>query len=289
MGREEHQHTVEQGVTAHGHPDDRRSHTTHEFGISHTGVTGSPLPTTDDPETTRHGIEFAETVDMVSDMGCDPTGTRPIDEKIEHAAKHDRLLIFPTGTYRVSGDIELGHLRNFGIYGKGKVTFRVDPDVQGWVPHFDAVENGLFEGITIDQSAAGAIAWTRFGTTGRLHIEDVTVKGTDDVADTDKRKWRCMIIGRDPGASITVKDFVSQVDDTVETHSDDSGGVFISPNNKATVNLVNCKLLRDPGLHATESQGRVLIRGGVYRLTDANELILPPHSETRNVTVLETG
>lgn len=287
MGREEQQPPDPGGTSPvfTNEPDHARLYQ-EPFRDGYTTATDEPSPLTD-PATTRHGIEFDETIDMVEELDCDPTGSDPVDGTIERAAAHDRLLVFPEGTYRIQHDITIGHLRNFGIYGDGDVTFRLDPDVQCWVPYFDPIENGLFEGITIDQSAPNALAWMRFGTTTTMHVDGITITGTDDVATTDKRKWRCMLVGRDPSATLTLTDVTVTVDTITDDPSQDSGGVFITPTNRGAVTLTNCKWQRTPSIRAEESEGELQIQGGWYHSDQPDQLLVPAHATTDDVTIID--
>lgn len=104
----------------------------------------------------QHGIEFDRVLDAVVDLGMDPTGEKPIDDRIANAYGNGTLIEFPPGEYTVRAPYAIsGDARRFGIRGMGEdrrgVTFHF-PRAEGgfWFVHQEGGEDILLENFTID-------------------------------------------------------------------------------------------------------------------------------------------
>jgi hypothetical protein len=126
------------------------------------GLTGLVLPNITNRVAAegRYDTTAQEVVNMVQDAGCDPTGDEPCDQELRSAAGDDRLLKFPSGTYKLTQRNELLGNSNFSIVGDGSATFKIASNTSEYVVLVNQVNtdntNILFENIVIDQRARNA-------------------------------------------------------------------------------------------------------------------------------------
>lgn len=151
----------------------------------------------------RYGVEFDEVLDVVDDLGADPTGAEPIDELIDRYYRGGTLLEFPPGSYLVEsthtldegvdrwGMVGLGesHRDVEFVFPPGNRTAR-DPD-NHYVLNVRSGRDHVLANLTMQQTTdrttgVGLI----FVLDDGLHIEDLEFAGYNPVS------------GRNPGACI---------------------------------------------------------------------------------------
>jgi hypothetical protein len=132
------------------------------------------------------GVEFEETVNMVAEAGCDPTGGESCREEIMKYAADDTLLLFPEGTYLLDTDddthVVLEGYDSLGLAGENEnVTFEFTSNTDGY-KDIEVSNVGQFAyknldwDITAENCAPGFAVRVR----DRLHIENWEVVGRQD-------------------------------------------------------------------------------------------------------------
>jgi hypothetical protein len=144
----------------------------------------SPEPTrTDTPEPAtpaRRGIGFDTTVDVVDDLGVDPTGSEPVTGRLAEAMAPGTLLQFPPGTYQLAPRPVEVPGPNVGFVATepdAETVWRLAPDYHGPFLRCEA-DNLLFGGIDVDMSARPhQSGHMRIQAPSRFHVENVTYRG----------------------------------------------------------------------------------------------------------------
>jgi len=104
----------------------------------------------------RDGIQFDRVVNAVDDLGVDPTGGDPIDDRLNDAHESGTLIEFPPGDYRVETEaVVSGSKSRWGIQGTGEsredVTFHFpNADNSYWFVHQHGGEDVLLDNFTLD-------------------------------------------------------------------------------------------------------------------------------------------
>lgn len=71
-------------------------------------------------DTVRYGIEFDRVIDVVDDLGADPTGTEPVDDIIDEHYEDGVLLEFPPGSFLVERTHSFDeNVNGWGMVGTG--------------------------------------------------------------------------------------------------------------------------------------------------------------------------
>lgn len=74
-----------------------------------------------DTPTTLRGIEFETVLNVVDDLGMDPTGRIPIDDALDEGYGEKTLLVFPPGKYLATDEhLYRSPTRQFGMIGLGE-------------------------------------------------------------------------------------------------------------------------------------------------------------------------
>jgi len=223
----------------------------------------------------RHGIQFDTEIDVVDDLGCDPTGSEDCRDAILSAVDSNTLLRFPEGDYLIDGDLAIVGESNFGMYGEGDVSFVIPAGNQTFTPNYSGVSDGLFEGIDIDQTADDAVGKTRFGSDSYILVKDVEIKGAVEPLGRDATGHR-MLPFASSGAEVEVRNFVAKDGGVPGSYRDGGGGIYVGHSNSGTVRLIDCHIEGFPnnGVYGGYSRGPLQIEGGVYKNNEVSQLRL---------------
>ncbi len=238
--------------------------------------------------TERHGIRFLETVDMVRDAGCDPTGNEPCDAKIREAAADYTLLKFPAGTYKITEKNVIFDKTNLGFLGEGNVQFKVP---EWFNEKMFVVERGtglLFENIDIDLTAYGATPGLHLAADDDLQIHDVEFIGQG--VNPNNEPQECgneQIAGcatnepvmdalypivRSPDGMGVVKNVIARNAGFMGAYT--RIGVWIGASTEGTIQLENCRFeeFSGNGLYGSRTYGVVQVKGGLYKNNDVSQV-----------------
>ncbi|WP_435346660.1 right-handed parallel beta-helix repeat-containing protein [Haloarchaeobius sp. HRN-SO-5] len=250
---------------------------------------------------------FSTVVDMV-DAGADPNAGEPIGDLLHEHAGDDTLLQFPAGEYLMTEQFRFTDYENFGIVGTDATI------VPGTIEELDgrSVVEGtfsgptrlfrlgvsyapgdrlLFEGLTFDftddQSGFRAIeAYVE----RELTVRDVDIDGTHDVGSFGPALFSVV----DPDGISTVEGFRapdggSYSENTIGSIEDGPTGILVPPSHQGKLWLRDCELggFPDQGVYASSTDGRVVVKGGVYRNSNsANVRLMSDYSYIQDATIV---
>lgn len=221
------------------------------------------------------GVEFAETVNMVEEAGCDPTGGESCREEIMEYAAADTLLKFPEGTYLLDTDddthVVLEGFDSLGLAGATRnVAFEFTSNTDGYkdieVSDIDQfVYKNLDWDITAENCAPGFAVRVR----DRLHIENWEVAGRQD----NSGGFTLQPGVATPDGIGIIKRYVAE--DGCKLADTERTGVLVSQGrNNGTLRFIDCQLeeFSNNGLYAAASSGPIQVEGGVFRNCGRSQL-----------------
>ncbi|WP_049947980.1 hypothetical protein [Candidatus Halobonum tyrrellensis] len=254
--------------------------------VAAAGVVGTAAGTAS-ASTTRRGIEFDRTVNVVEELGLDPNGNEPIQKKLNSNKQSGTLYVFPEGEYLVTDRILMLFLDTVGFLGKGDVRFTVPERFNDWAVIMDHGQNALFENIDIDLRADGATPGCRFAGYDRIQVHDVEMVGQGIHLDSDPRGEgqgnpevtpAFAFVARDDDAEVHAENLVARNRGLMGAYNYGKGrkGVWVGRGSKGTVTMRNCHFSGFPnnGLYTSRTRGVVQVEGGVFRNNDVSQVRL---------------
>ncbi len=240
--------------------------------------------------TTRHGIQFTNIVNMVTDVGCDPTGQQACDAKVRNAADDYTLLKFPAGTYKFTEKNAILDKVNLGLLGIGDVRFKVPEIFNEKVFVIDRGDGLLFENIDIDLTAYGATPGLHLAADDNLQIHDVEFIGQGiNPVEVPQECGNTAIdscnlnpeitdaffpIVRSPDGTGLVRNIVAKNAGIMGAYS--RIGTWIGIDSEGTIKLENCRFegFSGNGLYCSRTNGVVQVEGGTFRNNDISQVRL---------------
>jgi len=236
---------------------------------------------------------FDEVINVV-DAGADPTGETEITELLDENLGGGTLLLFPSGTYRLSS-ARFENRENTGMIAAADADVKLVPaepsDVQGprWL-WFSGVRGFLFDGLNIDFR-------------GERQSGRVMVTGPGDFVFRN-----CRVLGRyvtpsafrfdvrDPDHNALIENVTAL---GVDELAAESTGIYVGRLHAGEITVRNCRLenFPDNGIYASAPgghggsfparDGTVHVDGGVFRNNNiANVRLGSTGSTVRNVTIV---
>lgn len=207
------------------------------------------------------GIEFEERMNVVEELGCDPSGGEPCRGEIMDAAGDGVLLVFPAGEYRIEEPISLDDYERVGIVGTGDVAFLFPSDTGNGV-YLDVrgVGRFLYRNINWNIAAANCAPGIVLDVEEEFFLGQLEVLGRGDASGGGFALQPGI---RDEDGLGVIEEFVAKEGSKFE--SAPRGGVLVSAGrNEGTLRFVDCEF-ENNGLYAAASAGPIQVEGGVYR------------------------
>ncbi|SIR07537.1 Right handed beta helix region [Haladaptatus litoreus] len=255
-------------------------------------ATGSPESNGSTRTMTTDSFQFDRVYDVVSDLGMDPTGAKPIDDILDANIQSNTKLEFPRGEYRVTDfTFDFGNgLHDFGMVGvESDATIVLDTtdDVTGnpgavWLSLGGADSYNLrYEGLTHDVGSAPEAPKMQLVVDDGLLVRDVLHRGSHDGSQGP------FLFGVRTASGTGLVENLRAPDGA----PDGSGavGLFVEMNTTGELEFRNCHLAGFPnnGLYqSSKSTGTVHVVGGEYRNNNiANVRLAGSGSEVRDCCV----
>jgi hypothetical protein len=216
----------------------------------------------DDVSLLQRGIEFDRVVDAVDDLGLDPTGERPVTDRLDAALEAGTLVVFPEGRYRFDGGIDLSGAR-LGLLGEGSVTF-VPP--RGFSDllldgNTDGLDRVLLENIDIDIRSPDTTTGIRLACTRRFHVQDVRFLGRGVSRSPGGTVSAFLLAVREARGRGVLRNAVAKKGSRIDGYAGGDGriGVWVGWSNKGTVRIEDCDFREfgNNGIYASRTPGDV--------------------------------
>lgn len=243
-------------------------------------VTGAPIN-----PISRYGIDFHSARDAIDDLGMDPTGEEPIDQKLKET--EDGVLIqFPNGTYRLDGDSGTSMQNETrGFEGVGsEATFQASRDSDGFLLDANEMEAVYFSNIGLDQRPRRSCVGIRL-TGNRIICRDVELFG-----DCDTPAGGVPLLSHATTSS-TGQSLIEGIDAASECRNRPAlgrPGIFVEPSHSGSLLVRDCVLEQfpDAAVHATRHSGSVRVLDSQFKNNAAGIHLTRPSSQIRRSEIV---
>lgn len=207
-------------------------------------------------------------VDVVDDLGCDPTGSEPCAKTLQRALEDGIELVFPAGTYRMEDRLDISGFGAIGLRGEGDVRLVPPDNYNSFIIDVGEVQRFFLRGIDIDVSARATTAGVRVICRDAFVIDDVEYLGRGD--HPDDRVVHAMILGltTTSGRGL-VRNYRALQGSAIGHYKNGDGraGISIGPWNFGTIRVEDCHLeeFGNNGIYASRTSGNVEVIGGLFR------------------------
>jgi hypothetical protein len=224
-----------------------------------TTTTGGGATSTPDP--------FDREVDVVEDLGCDPTGSDPCNQELTSSLEDGTLLRFPEGTYQFDDQVTLMGLPSVGFVGEGGAKF-VPPEgfnQRLLTVHADTI---VFEGIDVGVTADRTTAGFTFVAEDRFRVEDVQFRGRG--SHPDSQVVNALGLGvRNPDGKGLVRNVVAKKGSSIGHYKNGNGrvGTWIGQLHRGTIRIEDCHYQEfgNNGIYASRTRGDVEVVDSTFR------------------------
>ena len=217
-------------------------------------------------------------VNVVDDLGLDPNGNEPIQNRLNNADQSGTLFVFPEGEYLVTDRLLMLSEDTVGVLGRGDVRFTVPKWFNDWAVIIDHGKRALFENVDIDLRAKGATPGCRFGGYDDVQVHDVEYVGQGLHPGGNNVNAALGLIARSSGAEVLAENVVARNKGRMGAYNRGNGraGVWVGQSSKGTVTLRGCEFSEFPnnGLYTSRTPGVVQVEGGVFRNNDISQVRL---------------
>ncbi|SFR49346.1 autotransporter outer membrane beta-barrel domain-containing protein [Halorubrum sodomense] len=212
--------------------------------------------------TTRHGIEFDRVLDAVDDLGLDPSGNDPVNDRLEDALSDGTLVRFPQGEYSFDGVVEIDADR-VGVLGDGDVRFVPPTGYSGFLFNYDPVpDDVLIENVDVDMRADDTTTGIRLRCRNHFHIQDVEFLGRGLTDNSGQVSAFLLGITSESGRGV-LRDAVAKKGSRIDGYARGNGriGVWVGWSNKGTVRIEGCDFREfgNNGTYTSRTPGQVEI------------------------------
>ncbi|KAB1185163.1 MULTISPECIES: hypothetical protein [Haloferax] len=226
----------------------------------------SSTPTT--PATPTPSINEFERIDVVEDLGCDPTGGEPCVSKLQNGLANGVALEFPAGTYRFEDRLDISGYSRIALIGDGSVKLVPPKGFNTVLVDVGQTNQFLLRGIDIDITASNTTAGVRVICRDSFTIDDVEFIGRG--THSDRRVVHAMLVGLTKESGRGLIRNVRAIKGSAIGHyknGDGRAGISIGPWNFGTIRIQDCHLeeFGNNGIYASRTSGNVEVVGGLYR------------------------
>lgn len=204
-----------------------------------------------------------ESVVNIVEAGADNTGSEPIEDVLRDVAEDRTLVRFPSGEYRISGQVRLTNYSQFGMVGTD-ATISVAP-TNGYVFKLGTYRNPIdeleVEGFTADISEDGAGGRLfELQAAESLGAYDLTVVGKHDTPSRGP-----ILVGLRNSSGEGVAENIDVSDGGEDVSGGNGGtGILVSHYHEGVVTIRNPQVgpFPDNGIYCSSDQGEVHVEGG---------------------------
>lgn len=237
-----------------------------------------------------HVPSFSKKVDAVKDLGLDPTGSEPVQDKIASAAEPGTLIVCPKGsTFRWTGTAVIECDGPFGIVGEGwknskhppgpddkdAVIFDIDNDGPTVIEF--RTPSGLFANWAVDQRGPKQMVALRYNTEGYILAQDTRTIGPHASRySKDTQHAGPSLAPQTPdGATVRINRYTNVGGSKSGTKN--TGGmpiVWVGTGHNGTLQLIDCHIENSPdnGLYGGRTFGNTEIYRGLWRNNDVSQV-----------------
>jgi hypothetical protein len=250
-------------------------------------------------------ITLSRSVNAVEDIGCDPNGNEPIQDKVSNAAESGMKIVFPPGTYLVTGGLNIGVEGAFGFVGKGfqnasqppqpgsgSVVFKIQADGPINFLNVNTLQQGKFGNFVIDQRDPLSHGGVQIRSSGNVRVRDIRTVGAQTQVDGKDNNPSFFTPSASGGDSLIVYERCIARGGGVPGSKNIGGcsgfAVFGRNGTRGTVILKDCVIenMADNGIYGARTKAKVRVLGGLYRNNDVSQVRVNGDAIVRGVDVV---
>lgn len=252
-----------------------------------------------------NAISYDKKLNAVEDLGCDPTGNEPAQDKIMDAAEDGVLVVFPPGIYLITGEISIGLDGTFGIVGQGfrkskkppkpgknSTVFKVESSEPMRAMNFSPLAAGEIGNFVLDRKdSVQSGMQVRSG--ANVRVRDIRVIGAQTYVGNPDTIIGGTLAAETPGenALLVVERFVTRgggIPGTKNIGGSPAFAVFGRSNSNGTIFLRDCVGENSPdnGIYGARTDANLYIHGGMYRNNDVNQIRVNGDARVDGVDVI---
>lgn len=237
-----------------------------------------------------NSISYNKRVDAVKGIGCDPNGNEPIQDKISSAAEDGTKIVFPPGTYLVTGEVNIGVGGTFGLVGQGfssatqppkpdgnSVVFKIDTDQPIDFLNVNALEQGQFGNFVIDQRDPLSHGGVLVRSGGNVRVRDIRTVGAQTATGSDNNPGFFTPRAKGGNSMIVYERCIARgggIPGSKNMGGSPGFSVFGRNGTRGTVILKDCVIenMADNGIYGARTSAKVRVLGGMYRNNDVSQV-----------------
>lgn len=252
----------------------RRSFLGAAGGIAAAAAAGAGLPSVG-------AADEGDVVDVVDDLGCDPTGTEPVQHVVTGAVRPGVTLHFPAGRYLIDGTISVDGVDDVTIAGDDGAEFVVG-NFYGYVLRVEGASGFRLDGLDVDQTVtnnAGNVAvfaddW---------ELSDVTIYGDErnpQPGANGDHKFNVGVVS--PDSTGVIRDCQVRGYTDLGRYRDVTGGIRASTRHHGTLYVQNTYVegRGNNGAYCSRTNGPVIFEGCEHRNNNGAQFRIG-HPESR--------
>lgn len=252
-----------------------------------------------------NSISFSKRVDAVKDLGCDPKGNEPIQDKVASAAGDGVLIVFPPGIYLVTDNLNIGVEGTFGLVGKGfqnstkppkpgknSVEFKIQADGPMDFLNVDTLDSGQFGNFVIDQRDPLTHGGVLVRSSGNVRVRDIRIVGAQTQVDGEDNNPGFFTPMADGADSLIVYERCIARGGGVPGSKNIGGSpgvsVFGRRGERGTIILKDCVVenMADNGIYGARTSATLKVLGGLYRNNDVSQVRVNGDATIKGVDVV---
>jgi hypothetical protein len=250
-------------------------------------------------------ITYSNRVNAVEDLGCDPNGNEPIQDKISSAAEDGMKIVFPPGTYLATDGVNIGVSGTFGFVGEGfqSATKPPKPDKESVVfkiqaggalnfLNVDGLQGGEFGNFVIDQRDPLTHGGVQVRSKGNVRVRDIRTVGAQTTRDPGDDQPG-FFTPRAPGADslIVYERCIARgggIPGSKNIYGSPGISVFGREGPRGTIILKDCVIenMADNGIYGARTSANVRVLGGLYRNNDVSQVRVNGDAIVRGVDIV---
>lgn len=251
-----------------------------------------------------NAISFSRQVNAVEQIGCDPNGNEPIQDKVSSAAEDGVRINFPPGEYLVTDEVSINVGGTFGLVGQGfsnatqppkpggnSVIFKIDTDQPINFLNVSSLQQGQFGNFVIDQRDPLSHGGVLIRSSGNVRVRDIRTVGAQTATGSDDNPGFFTPRAEGNGSMIVYERCIARGGGIPGTKN--SGGcpgfsVFGRNGSRGEVFLKDCvaENMADNGIYGARTSAKLRVLDGMYRNNDVSQVRVNGDAEVRGVDVV---
>lgn len=249
-------------------------------------------------------ISFNQQVNAVDQIGCDPNGNEPIQDKVSSAAENGMKITFPPGEYLVTDELSINVDGTFGLVGQGfssanqppkpggsSVVFKIDPDQPINFLNVSTLQQGHFGNFVIDQRDPLSHGGVLVRSSGNVRVRDIRTVGAQTAVGSDNNPGFFTPRAEGDSSMIVYERCIAQgggIPGTKNIGGSPGISVFGRSGSRGEVFLKDCVIenMADNGIYGARTSAKVRVLGGMYRNNDVSQVRVNGDAQIRGVDVV---